>query len=98
MPLFSFVDFRDCNEKLVVKSLWINGVHSATVLGRVRGNRKNIERTIFYSPNPRDIPDFSLPIRTRFDGTKRACYKGYVLRTFGKCIISNVCDCYRTEF
>lgn len=89
--MYSVVDFRDCGEKFVVKAAWCEGMCSAKV--KNRGNRSSILRTIFFSPSPSDTPNFSLPILPCFNSTKIACYKGYVLKTFGK-YLNSIFLCY----
>lgn len=83
--MYSVVDLKDCNVKFVVKTAWCEGMQSATV--KNRGNRPSIQRTIYYSPNPKDSPNFTLPVFAYFEATRAACYKGYVLKTFGKFIL-----------
>lgn len=84
MPLYSFVDLRECKEKFVIKTSWCKGINSAKV--RARGNRPTTERIIFFSPSPKDAPNFALPIERTFNATRAACYKGFVLKTFGESI------------
>lgn len=81
MVLFSTVRFDHHDEVMVVKTKFIHGMKSASIMN-VGSQRK--KHRIFYSPNSRATPDFSLEICEVFDATKTACYYGYVLRTFGK--------------
>lgn len=87
MPLYCFVDLRECGERFVIKTSWCKGINSAKV--RTTGNRATIERKIFFSPNPKDVPNFALPTENVFIATKAACYKGFVLKTFGRSKIIN---------
>lgn len=82
MPLYSFVDFRECDERFVIKTAWCKNINNAK--NRAKGNRPSQEKIIFFSPNLKEKPDFTLPIKQRFDATKAACYKGFVLKTFGE--------------
>lgn len=84
MPLYSFVDFKKCKEKFVVKTAWCYGMNSAKV--KNYGNRSTIEKTIFFSPDSNVEANFPLPIQSKFDVKKPNCYKGYVLKTFGEFI------------
>lgn len=87
MPLYSFVDLRECGERFVIKTSWCKGMNSAKV--RTTGNRATIQRKIFFSPNQKDVPNFALPAEKVFSAKKAACYNGFVLKTFGKQKISN---------
>lgn len=82
MTLFSFVRLKHSNTKLVVKTTWCQGMHSAVV--KSYGNRPRKQRKIYYSPNEFAVADFSLEISTDFSALATACYTGFVIRTFGK--------------
>lgn len=80
MSFYSFVNLKNANERIVVKTKWCSGMNGAKV--KNGGNRSSTARIIFYSPKWNDAPNFALPIQNNFDATKVACYKGYVLKTF----------------
>lgn len=81
MPMFAAVKLK-CSEQMVVMTSWCLGLKCGRV--KMQGNRPNLERTIFVSPNEADFPDFSLPIQREFNSSKRACYRGCVLKILGK--------------
>lgn len=82
MPLFSVVRLKESGRKFAVQSMWIEGMKSAATIRY--GCRPTKQRTIFFSPNANDAPNFELTVRADFNATKNGCYKGYVLKTFGK--------------
>lgn len=81
MVFYSFVDLHECNERFVVKTAWCKNINNAKT--RTKGNNAKIERLIFHSPNHKEMPNFKLPVQKKFDATKAACYKGFILKSFG---------------
>lgn len=82
MTLHCVVRLKNSTELFVLKTTWCEGMHSAQV--KFYGNRSTRLRTIFYSPNELSQPDFSLDIADEFCSKDTACYKGYVVSTFGE--------------
>lgn len=82
MTLYSVVRLKISNEHLAVRTTWCEGMQSAQT--KNYGNRPSKERMIFYSANVIDAPDFTLPINDEFSAANTGCYKGYVIKTFGK--------------
>lgn len=82
MPLYSVVSIKNWQTKFVVKTSWCKGMNSAKV--KKFGCRRTTERTIFYSSNLKETPDFSLPIQRDFDLKQNGCYRGFVLKTFSE--------------
>lgn len=82
MPLYSVVTIKKWKTKFVVKTAWCKGMNRAKV--KKFGCRRTTERTIFYSPNLDETPNFSLPIHRDFDLKQKGCYKGFVLKTFSE--------------
>lgn len=90
MPLYSVVRLKSTGQKFVVKSAFIDGMKSAVTTKH--GCRPTKQRKIFFAPNPNEPPQFVADIRTEFDGTKTACYIGFVIKTFGKTYIRYLID------
>lgn len=82
MSLYSVVHIANSSNKFVVKNEWIEGMN--TTITKRYGCRRTIQKKIFYSPNDTDKPRFWLQVKEVFDATKVSCYKGKVMKTFGK--------------
>lgn len=80
--MFSVVRMKNTNEKFVWKTKWIRGMNSAQTVRY--GFRQNEDKYFFHSPDPTAQPDFSLAVEDVFIATNVACYKGRVIKTFGK--------------
>lgn len=95
MPLYSFVNLFECDDRFVIKTAWCHGTSSAKV--RSRGSRPNKAIIVFFSPDPKSAPDFTLPIKREFTASRAACYKGYILKTFGEYDFSSQCAFHKDE-
>lgn len=80
--MFSVGKIRNQKKYLVIRTKWIEEMAPART--KNVGNRPSIVRTIFHSPDQRGVPNFAMPILPQFRASKTACYKGYVIKTFGK--------------
>lgn len=80
--MFSVVQLKNTNEKFVWKTKWIQGMACAYTVRY--GNPQNKEKYMFHSPEPSTEADFSLVVQDVFIATNVACYRGQVLKTFGK--------------
>lgn len=86
MPCVVFMDEAETIQ--IVRTDWVEEVNSAE--SRINGTPPNRLVKIFYSPNKRQKPDFELEIREDFDCERTACYYGYVLKIFGKNLLTKI--------
>lgn len=80
MPQFSVVKILNENNYFVVKTKWCEGMGKAAV--KNCGNRRSIQRRIFFSRNENAAPIFGR-VEEKFDANTNSCYYGHVIETFG---------------
>lgn len=80
--MYSLVKIKNSEAEFIVKTEWIEGMDDACT--KMYGIKTRKQRTIFYSPLTNATPNFSLDLRSSFCCTDVACYRGYVIKTFGK--------------
>lgn len=83
--VFSVVLLEGLQQKIVVKSDWIDYSNNAQLLNN--GVTRYEKQKIFYSSEDKNA-NWQLPISNNFDPSIDACYEGYVLRSFGKILRS----------
>lgn len=78
--MFFAVYFPEISENRVVKANWIK---SLPVLNMIKKSiNRNILHLIFWSNDPSDEADFSLPKGD--ENSDRACFEGFLLKSFGE--------------
>lgn len=73
---------KDSKRLIVVKSSWTDIVINQNILNF--GQKPWKECRVFYSQNERKTADFTLEDLSEFDGERDACYKAYVLKSYGE--------------
>lgn len=78
-----FVAFlNDHNKNVLIPDFWCDGFDLAKSINESLNRNEN--HLIFHSPNIKNDPDFTLPVRPTLDLNIDGCYFGKIVRAFSK--------------